>query len=273
MRATATLGWMVGCWLVSAMRGDTSVWAAYGGAVCWLVLAAFTFVLPNVPPPPSKGRVTFRERMGWDALSLLKQHDHRVVFITVALFSIPLAAFYPLTPPHLEALGFKHVSAWMSLGQVTEIITMFALAGLFRRWRLKWIFSGGLVFGVLRYALCAVDRPGWLLAGITLHGLSYTLFFITAQIYLNERVEVAWRARAQGLLWLMNTGVGHLLGYLGSGFWFRFNTHQGTTTWGVFWGGLAIAVGLVLAYFLIAYHGKGPGLRRLEAAPEKAGAN
>jgi len=262
IRATATFGWMVGCWIVSALGADTSVWAAYCGAAGWAVLAACTYLLPSVPPPPPKGHVTFRERMGWDAVGLLRNHDHRVVFITVALFSIPLAAFYPLTPPHLQALGFQHVSAWMSLGQITEIIAMFALAGLFRRWRLKWIFTFGLVFGVLRYTLCAVNRPGWLLAGITLHGFSFTFFFVTAQIYLNERVEVAWRARAQGLMWLMNSGVGNLVGYLGSGAWFRYATRSGTTDWTWFWGGLATAVALVLTYFLVAYHGKASALRR-----------
>ncbi len=266
IRATGTFGWMAGCWAVSAMGADTSVWAAYGGAATWLVLAASTYLLPSIPPPPSTGKITLREAMGWDALALLKNHDHRVVFITVALFSIPLAAFYPLTPPHLQALGFQHVSAWMSLGQITEVIAMFALAGLFRRWRLKWIFAGGLAFGVLRFALCALDRPSTLLAGITLHGLSFTLFFITAQIYLNERVEAAWRARAQALMWLMNSGVGNLAGYLGTGAWFRYWTHTNGTQWTMFWGGVSGAVALVLTYFLIAYHGKGPGLRRIEAA-------
>ena len=59
---------------------------------------------------------------------LLKNPDHRVVFITVALFAIPLAGFYPYAPPHLRELGLQHTSAWMSLGQVTEIIAMFSLS-------------------------------------------------------------------------------------------------------------------------------------------------
>lgn len=79
-----------------------------------------------------------------------------------------------------------------------------------------------MFLGVVRFALCALDGPGWLLAGISLHGCSFTLVFITAQIYLDERVDRAWRARAQALLSLMMSGVGSLLGYLGGGFWFEF---------------------------------------------------
>ncbi len=262
IRATATFGWMVGCWLVSGLGIDRSAWAPFGGAMAWLALAGVTYLLPSVPPPPSSGRTTFRERMGWDAIGLLKNHDHRVVFITVALFSIPLAAFYPITPFHLQALGFQHVSAWMSAGQITEIIAMFALAALFRKYRLKWIFAGGLTFGVIRFVLCSFDSPAWLLAGITLHGFSFTFFFVTAQIYLNERVEVAWRARAQALMWLMSSGVGNLAGYLGSGAWFQHCTMPGGVRWTLFWIGVGGAVALVMAYFLIAYHGKSPGLHR-----------
>ncbi len=264
LRAVATLGWMCGCWAISLLGADASIVAGYAGAVIWAALAGFTFFLPSVPPPPPKGRSTFLERMGWDALVLLKNHDHRVVFITAALFSIPLAAFYPYTPVHLRDLGFERTSALMSMGQITEIFAMLALAGLFATLRLKWIFAAGLGFGVVRYVLCAFDSKLWLLTGVTLHGLSFTLFFITAQIYLNERVDAAWRARAQALMSLMISGVGNLFGYLGSGLWFRVcGSGAGGTRWPVFWGGLALAVSAVLTFFLVAYHGQATGLKRV----------
>jgi len=267
VRAVGTFGWICGCWLVSALGVDASPKAGYAGAVVWLTLAVFTFVLPSVPPPPS-GRVTLRERMGWDSLVLLKHRDHRVVFLTAALFCIPLAAFYPFTPPHLQQLGLQHTSAWMSLGQATEMISMFWLAGLISNWRLKWIFAAGLGFCVVRYAFCAFNLRPWLLAGVTLHGLSFTLFFITAQIYLNERVDQAWRARAQGLMSLMTSGVGNLVGYLGTGLWFEACSTPGGTRWTLFWGGLAVAVAGVLIFFLVAYQGQSVGFRRSQNQTE-----
>src|SRR5207247_6086464 len=132
---------------------------------------------------------------GLDALAMLRNHDHRVVFITVAMFSIPLAAFYPYTPPHLQELGLRHTSAWMTLGQITEIIAMFSLARLLSQWRIKWIFATGLAFGALRFACCALDSRAGVLTGVVLHSCSFTLVFITAQIYLDERVEAAWGGR------------------------------------------------------------------------------
>jgi MFS family permease len=261
LRAIATFGWMCGCWLISALNIDASPNAGYATAVAWFVLAAFTLLLPNVAPPTGSP-MTFRQRMGWDALVLLKNHDHRVVFLTVALFCVPLAAFYPYTPRHLEQLGFEHTTALMSLGQVTEIISMFCLAGLFARWRLKWIFAAGLSFGVLRFVLCALNQKGWLLAGITLHGFSFTLVFVTAQIYLNERIESIWRARAQALLSLMTGGFGNLAGYLGTGYWLLTCTDTFGRNWPLYWSGLAIVAAAVFLFFLVAYRGQSSGFRR-----------
>jgi nucleoside transporter len=257
VRAMATFGWMAGCWIVSALNADTSAVAGYAGSIAWLVVAAFTLLLPSIAPPKSLGPLTLRQRMGWDALVLLKNRDHRVVFITAALFNIPIAAMFPFTPPHLLELGLKHTTAWLSLGQVTEIIAMFALAGLFARWRIKWILAMGLGLGLLRYAFCALDSRFGLLAGLSLHGCAFTLVMITSQLYLEERIDPAWRSRAQSLFALMTSGVGNLIGYLGTGWWFNSCTQASGTHWSLFWGGLAVALGLVGTYFLTAYRGVG----------------
>ena len=261
LRSIATFGWMCGCWVISAINVDDSPKAGYAAALAWFALAAATLLLPNVAPAAG-GSMTFRQRMGWDALVLLKHHDHRVVFITIALVSIPIAAFYPYTPPHLVQLGFQRTTAWMSLGQITEILSMLCLASLFARWRLKWIFAAGLSFGILRFVLCALNEKAWLLAGITVHGFSFTLVFVTAQIYLNERIESVWRARAQALLSLMTSGFGNLAGYLGAGYWLRASAGPSGTRWPLSWSGLALAVAAVFLYFLLAYLGQSTGFRR-----------
>ena len=263
VRALATLGWMSGCWLVSALHADTSTVACFISVTVWLAVAAYSLWMPAIVPATSSERLTIRQRLGLDALTLLRERDHRVVLLTVALFAIPLAAFYPFTPTHLRQLGLERTSAWMTLGQVTEIIAMLALPGLLARWRLKWILGAGLGFGVLRYALCSLNGEGWVLAGVTLHGFAFTLVFITVQIYLDQRIDPAWRTRAQALYTVMLSGVGNFIGYLGTGAWFRFTAHDGAVNWSLFWGGLSVAVGLVGAYFLTAYRGRGPGPQRM----------
>ncbi len=256
IRAMATLGWMVGCWIIGWMHADRSSLAGYGGVTVWLAMTMFTFVLPVVNPPAPTQRLTWAQRLGLDAWKLLRDRDDRVVFITAALFNMPLCAFYQFTPVHLTQLGLDRTSSWMTLGQVTEIIAMFGLAGVMTRWRLKWIFLTGIAIACLRYVLCAMDGVGWLLAGVTLHGFAFTLFYITAQLYLEQRVDPAFRGRAQALLQLMLSGVGNLLGYLGTEVWFKATTVAGKTNWPLFWYGLAGVVAVVFVFFSVLYRGR-----------------
>lgn len=257
IRAMATIGWSSGCLLVSALGADQSTLAGFGGAILWLSVAAFTFWLPALETPKAVEGLTWTQRMGLDALTLLRNRDHRVVFLTTALFTIPLAAFYPYTPPHLKELGFVHTTAWMSAGQITEIVVMLSLGTLLLKWRLKWILACGLAFGSLRYALAALGTPWGLVSGVILHGASFTLVIITAQIYLDQRVDPAWRARGQALMALMNSGVGSMVGYLGTGGWFAVCTRGTETRWGIFWTGLSVASATVLVFFLAMYRGRG----------------
>ena len=255
IRAVATVGFMCGCWLISLLHADASPIAAWVGASAWLVLGLYTFQLSVEPPVDGAVRSTWRQRMGWDAVLLLKNPEHRVVFLAASLYSIPLAGFYPFTPVHLHELGFQRTAAWMTLGQVTEVLAMFGLARMFARCRLKWIFMTGLSCGLLRFALCGMGGKLGVLAGVTLHGFSYTFFFISAQIYLARRVDPVWRTRAQALFALMTGGVGSLLGYLTTGWWFDSCTVAGRTHWSWFWMGLVGAVAVAQIYFMTAYRG------------------
>jgi MFS family permease len=259
IRSLATLGWMFGALLISALNLDSSAQAAYLGAAFWLAVALFTRFLPALKVPRSAEHLAWHERLGLDALTLLKNRNHRVVFATTTLLCIPLAAFFPLAPTHLHDLGFVHTSAWMSLGQTTEIISMFTIGWLLHQWRVKWVFALGLGFGIARFALSALNTDWSLLAGITLHGASFALVYVTAAIYLDQRVDAAWRTRAQALLTLVNSGVGNLIGYLGTGWWFNACTQSDHTRWTLFWGGLSASVAAVLIYFLSVYRTVGDG--------------
>ncbi len=254
IRALATLGWMTACAVVSfVLHADTSTLAGFVAAGVWLLSAGLTWLLPETPPLETKEP---RDIFGLAALSLLLHRDHRVVFLTAALYNAAMAAFYPFTPIHLTERGVTHATAAMALGQVTELVCMFALAGLFARVRLKWIFLTGIGFAILRYGLCALDTRGWLLAGVTLHGFAFTLYFITAQIYLEQRVDPRMRTRAQALLQVMVAGFGNLAGYLGTGWWREACMTGGATDWPRFWWGMSALAAGVFVWFALSYRGK-----------------
>ncbi|MHA3773105.1 MFS transporter [Verrucomicrobiota bacterium sgz303538] len=256
VRVWATFGWMLAGILLSfVLRADSSTKSGFIAAGVWLGVAAFTLLLPHVPPSAGAGRKRWRDVLGWDAFVLLRNRDHRSVFVTAALFSVPLAAFYPFTVLHLRDAGEPRVSAAMSLGQISEAIAMYALAPLLTRFRLKTVLLTGIVFGVIRYAMFAFDTRGWILAGISLHGLCFTLFFISAQIYLERRIEPEYRTRAQALMTFMISGVGNFTGALASGWWRQWCAGPAGTDWALYWTVMCGATVAVGAFFVMSYRG------------------
>ena len=257
IRVMGTAGWMAGCWIVSGLELDASENTFALSGFLWFVLAAYTLLLPaGVVQSSTSGRLTLRQRFGLDALSLLKEHDHRVIFITAALVAIPFAAFYPYTPMHMKDLGMLRTSAWMSLGQVIEVVIMFAIGSVMVEWKLKRVILVGLSTGLLRYFFYAMDGQIPLLLGVGLHGLAYTFTYISTQIYLAKRIAPQWRTRAQALLSLLVGGIGNLTGYLVTGTWLAICTSGSDVNWQQYWIGLSLLVFAVLIYFAMNYQGE-----------------
>ena len=267
VRSAATLGWISAGLIVSLLlHGDSSVIDGYASAITFLVVIAVTYTLHPQPPPASKTHRSWADILGLEAWTLLKNPDHRVVFLGAALYNMPLAAFYQFTPLHLKALGAEEAGLNMSIGQIMEVVGLLALASLLTRFRLKWLFLSGISFGAVRYLLFAMNSLGWMRAGIFMHGILFTLFFMTAQIYLEQRIPSFMRSRAQALLSLMMSGLGNLGGSLGCGWWWHACTHDGITDWTRYWNGLALVIALIAAWFGVSYQGRG----RVDGQEDKA---
>jgi len=259
VRLGATLGWMGAGYVVSyLLRADTSPAAGYAGAGVRVAASLLAFRLPSTPPPGASR--SWRTLLGLDAFALLRERDHAVFFATTVLLSMPLAAFFMWTPPHLAALGDERPTATMALGQLSEIVAMLGLAALMVRMRVKWLLVLALVLCAVRYGLFAWS--GWsgerlgLVIGISLHGLCYTFYFITAQIFIDRRVRPELRAQAQGLIALASGGVGTLLGTIGVRLLHDGLVGADGSGWGAYWGWLALWLALLSLAFTLAYRGR-----------------
>jgi MFS family permease len=258
VRLGATLGWMGGGMMTSfILNSDTSPVAGMASGGVRLLGGLAAFMMPHTPP---LGRGTsWKSRLGLDAFKLMKQRDHLVFFSVTALYSIPLTAFYMYAPELLKVLGDQRPTGTMAIAQLTEIVAMLLVGSVMLRFRVKTVLMWSLGLSVVRFGMSAwAGGSGsiyWHLGGIGLHGMCYTFYFITAQVFMDRRVDPGLRGQAQGLLALVTGGVGPLIGAVVCG-WLR--THlvaDGVHGWMEFWAALATMILICFVIFGVFYRG------------------
>ncbi len=260
VRLGATIGWILAGLVTSyVLHADTSPVAGYASTVTRVLGGVVAFMLPHTPPLGT-GK-SWKSRLGLDAFSLLKQRDHCVFFLVTALFSIPLAAFYIYAPELLKVLGDKQPTATMAIAQISEIMAMLLLGSVMVRYSVKTVLTWALGLSALRFGMSAWSGQsgliGWHIGGIAMHGMCYTFYFITAQVFLDRRVDPGMRGQAQGLLMLVTSGVGPLLGALVCG-WLRLHlVGDGLAGWMSFWAVLAAMIAGCFLIFILLYQGIG----------------
>ncbi len=198
IRLGATFGWVAAGFLTSyILHADSSPTAGYAAGACHAAAGLTGFSLPDTPPL-GKGK-SWRSALGLGGFVLFKNRDHAVLFCVTGLFSIPLSAFYMFSPELFKDLGDRSPAASMTVAQASEVIAMLVLGAMMLKYRLKTILLWGLGLSVVRYALSGyaglTGTMGWHLLGVGLHGVCYTFYFVTAQVYMNRRVDPACAAR------------------------------------------------------------------------------
>lgn len=222
IRVWGTIGWIAAGliigWLAFEQSGSLVNTFKISAAVS-LVLGLFSFTLPNTPPENTSKKISIAEIIGLDALKLLKDKNFLVFFLSSLLICIPLAFYYQETNLFLNETKMSGAAAKMSMGQMSETIFLFLMPLFFTRLGVKKMLLVGMIAWMIRYVLFAYgnidDSIGFLYLGIILHGVCYDFFFVTGQIYTDEKAGAAIRSSAQGMITLATYGVGMLIG-----FWF-----------------------------------------------------
>jgi len=266
VRVGATLGWVGGGLIASyVLRADASVHVGYAAMVSKLAGTLMALALPHTPPMGKQAR-NWIERLGFGAFRLLRQRDHAVFFAITTVFSIPLTALYMYSPEFLKMLGDPRPTGTMTIAQASEVAAMLALGALMTRFRVKTMLLWALGLCAMRYGLSAIAGAGggigWHITGVAFHGVCYTFYFITAQVFLDRRVDPGMKGQAQGLLAMVSNGIGPLLGALFCGWLRHAVVAPDGTGWEIFWGLLGAIIAVCFAAFAIGYRGQAASMAR-----------
>ncbi|WP_339733735.1 nucleoside permease [uncultured Gimesia sp.] len=262
IRVFGTIGWIVAGIIVSkVMDADKLPQQFYVAGGAAVLLGIYSLTLPHTPPPSKGKAISVRDILGLDSLALLKDRSFLVFMASSLLICIPLASYYNFAPIFVGDAHIEHPAFQMTFGQMSEILFMVLMPFFFKFLGVKRMLLFGMFAWVLRYAFFAAgasEAVYWMIIfGIVLHGICYDFFFVTGQIYVEQKAGPAIRAQAQGFLVLATQGFGMLIGAQVSGLLFnKIVTGEGAAklqTWKEFWIIPAVAAFVIMVIFFILF--------------------
>jgi len=212
------LGTVLGSGLTGEALQHGTRWTFIVAGVSSLVLAGFSLLLPHTPPRKVKEG---DERFAWlEAARLLRHPFVLVLWFVTFIDAFVLYSYFNWTGSFLsakaEAGGVGIPGNWimpvMSIGQVTEILTMFILGVTLKKLGWRTTMCIGILGHALRFGVYAFmpNHPSLIVLIQIVHGICYAFFFATVYIFVDEYFPKDVRASAQGLFNVMILGVGAL---------------------------------------------------------------
>ncbi len=275
VRVFGTFGWIAAGIVVSrTLHADFESTPLYVAAGASLFLGLYSFTLPKTPPPSAGKKTSWREIVGIEALRQLRTRSFIVFLFCAMLTYIAFGIYFPYAPVYLAAVDIENPAFQMTFGQMSEIIFMLSIPFFFRRLGVKWMLFIGMLAWFIRFAVFAGAAVGgiyWMiLIGILVHGICFDFFFVTGQIYIDNKTSPEIRGQVQGLLVLLTYGVGFLIGTQGSGVFVNTLGDGGTLTppdWRLFWGVCAAASLVFALFFYLMFDDKVEETESADAIP------
>ncbi len=221
VRVLGTIGWIVAGLVVGRLGLESTAMPLKIAAGSSFFLGFFCLLLPHTPPKHHGSRITVGAVLGLEALRLMKDWSFTVFVLGSFLVCIPLQFYYSFTNLFLNESGVAEPASKMTLGQMSEIFFLLVMPYLFNRLGVKKMILIGIGCWVARYLLFSFGNNTSLIwmfyLGILLHGVCYDFFFVTGQIFVDQKAPLAIRGAAQGFIAFVTLGVGMFIGAWASG--------------------------------------------------------
>lgn len=270
VRVLGTIGWIAVGQLIGWLKIEATPIPLRIAAGTSILMGLYCLTLPHTPPRQKGKPVSVGAILGLDALKLMRDPSFAIFVVGSFLICIPLQFYYAFTNLFLNELGLVNAAGKMTLGQMSEIGFMLVMPFFLSRVGIKRTILLGMAAWVIRYLLFSygnIDANVWMLyAGILLHGVCYDFFFVTGQIYVDQRAPAEVRGAAQGFIAFVTLGAGMFLGAWASGEVVQsYSTSSGVSlahAWPQIWMVPALGAAAVLVLFALFFRPKvGEGVK------------
>jgi nucleoside transporter len=259
VRVLGTIGWIAAGLVLGFFKLEASVMQMTLTSILSLVMGIYSFTLPNTPPKKKGAKVSVSDVLGLEALALMKNTSFAIVVVASILICIPLSFYYNFTNLFLNEMGMENAASKMTMGQASETLFMLVMPLFFVRLGVKKMIMFGMAAWALRYLLFAfgnMESAAWMFyLGIILHGICYDFFFVTGQIYVDNKAPNHLKSAAQGMITMATYGIGMFIGSIASGEVVKQYTVEEVVPhlWQSIWVVPAVLAAIVLVLFALLF--------------------
>lgn len=256
IRLFGSFGWIGAGFLISAFKLETLSTPFIIASFVSLLAGLYALTLPTKKPVKITEKATLGQLLGFDAIKLTKNRSFLILLIFSALICIPLSFYDSFTNLFIVDEGFKNAAAAMSLGQIAEVIFLFTFPFFFKKLKYKGSIVAAIVAWIFMYGFFAIGAQtgssAFIYLVLPLHGFCFTFFFVTGQLYVDEKAPSTLRNSAQGLITFATYGVGKYVGTLIAGNVLNKFSIGGSYNWVSVWTvPLVIAIVFLIGFVLL----------------------
>lgn len=221
VRVWGTLGWVVAGLAVGWLGLSASTNLFYVTAAVSLAYGLYAFTLPHTPAPAKGVRFRLGDVVGAQAFRLLRHRNFAALMACALLTAIALGVYNSYASSFLGVMGITNVAGVLAIGQAAEVVFIVAIPVVVRYVGMKWsLFAGMVMWGVRFAVFILAGTTGSVplaVLGVALQGICNDFFLVLAAMYIGTVVPERLSAQAQGMLILMVSGFGQLIGSFLSG--------------------------------------------------------